>query len=551
MRRLVIDPAVRVKGHLRVELELEGKRVKGAYLSGTMVRGIELILEGRDPREAWAFAQRICGVCDVAQALASLRAVENALRIPVPRNASLMRKLMLGTLIVKNHVTHFYHMCIPDWVSVPSALKANPEDTSELSKRVSNYEKSSPSYFREIQERLRRLASKENLVDHPDLRLPPEANLLLLAHYVEALNWRSQVVQVHTILGGKSPHPNLVVGGMPLPVDLSSGTAINMEKLGRLKSLIDNMISFVEKVYVPDLMLLSSFYRDWFEVGEGLGNFLVLGEPVGENHSEGKFFIPPAFISGRRVEEPEPVDYSKIEEYIAHSWYSYSAEGKEALNPFEGETRLSYTGPKPPYEHLNVEGKYSWVKAPRYGGLPAEVGPLARTLVLYSVDLHGMRDIVNIHLSKLNLPFQALYSTMGRNLSRGLESLLYVHAMKGWYGELLGNVRAGDTRTFEGKRWEPSSWPREASGLGVVEAPGGSLSHWVRIRHGKVSRYQVVDASAWNCSPRDAMKQPSPCEASLLDHELISLEEPIEVLRTLHSFDPCLNCAVHLYEAYI
>lgn len=338
MRRLVIDPAVRVKGNLRLELELEGKRVKGAYLSGTMVRGIELIMEGRDPREVWAFAQRICGVCDVAQALASLRAVENALRITVPRNASLMRKLMLGTLIVKNHITHFYHMCLPDWVSLPSALKASPEDTSELSKHVPNYEKSSPSYFKEVQEKLSRLVSKENFLDHPDLRLPPEANLLLLAHYMEALNWRSEVVQVHTILGGKSPHPNLVIGGMPLPVDLGSDTAINMEKLSRLKSLIDNMVSFVEKVYLPDLLLLSSFYRDWFEIGEGLGNFLVLGEPSGESHSEGKFFIPPAFIRGRRVEEPEPVDYSKIEEHIARSWYSYSAEGKEALNPFEGET---------------------------------------------------------------------------------------------------------------------------------------------------------------------------------------------------------------------
>ncbi|GBC89021.1 Hydrogenase-1 large chain [bacterium HR13] len=555
MSRLVIDPITRIEGHLRIEAELEGDRVKSAYSSGTMVRGIEIILKGRDPREAWAFAQRICGVCTTVHAFASIRAVEDALKIKVPRNASLIRKLMIGTLFVHDHVVHFYHLHALDWVNPIQALKADPVKTSELAQKLSDYEKSSPSYFKEVQDKIRQQVERKQLGifsrgywDHPDYRLPPEANLMAVAHYLDALNWQTKIVQVHTIFGGKNPHPNFVVGGMACPIDLQSDTAINMDKLGRIKSLIDSMIEFVEKVYLPDLVAIASFYKDWFEKGEGVKNFLVLGEPEGDSHRDGKFFIPPTFIRDRNLENYEDVDYSMIEEYVTHSYYKYSVGDERGLHPFEGETVLHYTGPEPPYQQLHVEGKYSWLKAPRYRGLPAEVGPLARILALYARNEHGARELVNSYLSKLGLPVNALYSTMGRTLARGIETYIYAHAMRSYYDQLVQNVKSGDFTTFNGEKWEPSTWEKDAKGLGLMEAPRGSLSHWVHIKDGKIANYQAVVPTTWNGSPRDAKGQPSPYEASLVGHELVNPKEPLEIIRTIHSFDPCLACAVHLYS---
>ncbi|MCS7171760.1 MAG: nickel-dependent hydrogenase large subunit [Aquificaceae bacterium] len=554
MKRLVIDPVTRIEGHLRIEAELEGNRIKSAYSSGTMVRGIEIILRGRDPREAWAFAQRICGVCTTVHAFASIRAVEDALGIKVPKNASLIRKLMIGNLFVHDHVVHFYHLHALDWVNPVHALKADPVRTSEIARSLSKYERSTPSYFKEVQDKIRAQVERGQLGlfsrgywDHPEYRLPPELSLMAIAHYIDALNWQAQIVQVHTIFGGKNPHPNFAVGGMPSPIDLQSDSAINMERLGRVKTLIDQMVDFVEKVYLPDLLAIGAFYKDWFERGEGTGNFLVLGEPEMDSHRDGKFFMPPTFIKGKNLKTYEDVDYSKVEEYVTHSWYKYTKGDKVGLHPFEGETLLHYTGPEPPYEQLMVEGKYSWLKAPRYKGLPAEVGPLARLLALYARDLYGVRDLVDSTLSRFGLSIDALFSTMGRTLARGLETQIYAHAMKRWYGELLDSIKSGDMRTFNPERWEPSTWPKEAKGLGLMEAPRGSLSHWVHIKDGKIANYQAVVPTTWNGSPRDAMGQPSPYETSLVGHTLADPEKPLEILRTIHSFDPCLACAVHLH----
>jgi hydrogenase large subunit len=555
MKRLVIDPITRIEGHLRIEAELEGNRIKSAYSSGTMVRGIEIILKGRDPREAWVFAQRICGVCTTVHAFASIRAVEDALKIEVPKNASLIRKLMIGTLFVHDHVVHFYHLHALDWVNPLQALRADPVKASELSRKLSSYEKSSPSYFKEVQDKIRQQIERKQLGifnrgywEHPDYKLPPEVNLIAVAHYLDALNWQTQIVQVHTIFGGKNPHPNFVVGGMACPIDLQSDTAINMDKLGRVKSLIDSMVEFVEKVYLPDLIAIASFYKHWFEKGEGLGNFLVLGEPEGDSHREGRFFIPPTFIKGRDLKNYKDVDYSNIKEYVTHSYYRYSSGDEKGLHPFEGETVLNYTGPKPPYEYLNVESKYSWLKAPRYMDLPVEVGPLARILALYARDMLGARELVDSYLARLDLPFQAMYSTMGRTLARGLETYIYAHAMKRWYNELLENINSGDTKTFNSSKWEPSTWEKDTKGFGLMEAPRGSLSHWVHIKDGKIANYQAVVPTTWNASPRDVKGQPSAYEASLVGHELANPNEPLEVLRTIHSFDPCLACAVHIYK---
>ncbi|MCS6957777.1 MAG: nickel-dependent hydrogenase large subunit [Aquificaceae bacterium] len=554
MKRLVIDPVTRIEGHLRIEAEIQDNTIKSAYSSGTMVRGIEIILKGRDPREAWVFAQRICGVCTMVHALASIRAVEDALDIKVPKNASLIRKLMIGTLFVHDHVVHFYHLHALDWINPLQAIKADPVKASEFARSLSNYEKSTPSYFKEVQDRIRTQVERGQLGifnkgywNHPEYRLPPEVNLMVLAHYMDALNWQAQIVQVHTIFGGKNPHPNFAVGGMPSPIDLQSDTAINMEKLSRVKTLINQMLEFVERVYVPDLIAIASFYKDWFEKGEGIGNFLVLGEPEFDSYRDGKFFIPPTFIKNRDLKAYEDVDYSKVEEYVTHSWYKYTKGDHVGLHPFEGETVFNYTGPEPPYEQLKVEAKYSWLKSPRYKGLPAEVGPLARMLALYARNVHDARHILDSTLARLGLPIEAIFSTMGRTLSRGLETVIYAHAMKRWYDELLENIKSGDLKVFNSDKWDPSTWKREAKGLGLMEAPRGSLSHWVHISGGKIANYQAVVPTTWNASPRDAKGQLSPYEASLVGHKLANPTEPLEVLRTIHSFDPCLACAVHLY----
>ncbi|GAB6066607.1 nickel-dependent hydrogenase large subunit [Aquifex pyrophilus] len=554
MKRVVVDPVTRIEGHLRIEAEVKNGVIKRAYSSGTMVRGIEIILKGRDPREAWAFAQRICGVCTTVHAFASIRAVEDALNISIPENASLIRKLMIGTIFVHDHVVHFYHLHALDWVNPVQALKADPVKTSEIARKLSDYEKSTPGYFKEVQKKILKQVERGQLGifnkgywNHPEYKLPPELNLMFISHYLDALDWQAKIVQVHTIFGGKNPHPNFAVGGMPSPINPESDTTINMEKLNRVKSLVDEMNYFTEKVYLPDLIALGSFYKEWFFKGEGLGNFLVLGEPEGDSHREGRWFIPPTFIKNRNLEEPEEVDLKEVKEYVTHSWYKYSVGDDKPLHPWEGETVLNYTGPEPPYEYLNVEGKYSWLKAPRYKEHSAEVGPLSRILAMYARDLHNARELVEDSLKKLELPREALFSTLGRTLARGLETYIYANAMKGWFDKLLKNVKEGNYDVFNDEKWEPSTWPREAKGVGIMEAPRGSLSHWVHIKNGKIENYQAVVPTTWNGSPRDAKGQPSAYEASLVGHELKNPKEPLEILRTIHSFDPCLACAVHLY----
>ncbi|AAC07046.1 nickel-dependent hydrogenase large subunit [Aquifex aeolicus] len=554
MKRVVVDPVTRIEGHLRIEAEVKDGKITKAYSSGTMVRGIEIILKGRDPREAWAFAQRICGVCTTVHAIASVRAVEDALSINVPVNASLLRKLIIGTIFVHDHVVHFYHLHLLDWVNPVQALKADPYETSRLAQSLSNYEKSTPGYFREVQKKIKQQVERGQLGifnkgywNHPEYKLPPELNLMLIAHYLDALDWQTRIVQVHTIIGGKNPHPNFAVGGMAAPINPESDTAINMEKLGRIKTLIDEMYDFTVKVYLPDIKVLGKYYKDWFFKGEGLGNFLVLGEPEKDSWREGKWFIPPTFIKGRNLKDFEEVNINEVKEYVTHSWYKYSVGDDKPLHPWEGETNLNYTGPKPPYEYLNVEGKYSWLKAPRYKDYSVEVGPLSRILALYARDMYGIREEVEKHLKEMDVPFEGMFSTMGRTFARALETKLYSFSMKNWFSELMENVKKGNYDVFNPEKWEPSTWPKETKGVGFMEAPRGSLSHWVHIKDGKLENYQAVVPTTWNASPRDAKGNPSAYEASLVGHSLHNPKEPVEILRTIHSFDPCLACAVHLY----
>jgi hydrogenase large subunit len=561
--RIVVDPITRIEGHLRIEAQMNGGIIEQAYSSGTMVRGIETIVAGRDPRDAWAFVQRICGVCTLVHGLAGVRAVEDALNYEIPPNAELIRNIMVAAQYVHDHVMHFYHLHALDWVDVVSALRADPKATSDLAQSISRYPRSSPGYFADVQTRLKDFVDSGQLGifakgywGHPAYRLPPEANLMALAHYLDALAWQRDVAQLHAIFGGKNPHPNLVVGGMPCAISLDSGsqagTAVDVVGLERVRAIIGEMRAFVDQVYVPDTLAIASHYKEWFSLGEGVGNFMCYGDfPAKGFGDRSSYLIPGGVILNRDLSRVEEVDLhapDQIQEFVARAWYRYRDGPDAGLHPYVGETDLDYSGPEPPYQHLDVDARYSWLKSPRWRGQPVEVGPLARILMLYAHGDPRTKDLVDRTLQSLDLPFEALYSTMGRTAARTLETGVMAEAMSGWFDQLLTNIRAGDLRTFNDALWDPQSWPKRAQGVGYMEAPRGALGHWIVIQDGKTANYQAVVPSTWNAGPRDGLNQRGPYEAALEGHALVDPEQPIEILRTIHSFDPCIACAVHLTD---
>jgi hydrogenase large subunit len=558
--RIVVDPITRIEGHLRIEAEMDGDKIGKAYSAGTMVRGIELILRGRDPRDAWAYTQRICGVCTLVHGMAAVRSVEDALDYEIPKNAQLIRNLMIGAQYIHDHVMHFYHLHALDWVDVVSALSADPKATSELAQSLSNWPKSSPGYFADMKKKLKGFVDAGQLGifakaywGHPAYKLPPEANLMAVSHYLEALAWQRDVVKLHAIFGGKNPHPNFLVGGVASPIDLNSDSAINSKKLSQVQSVIDQMRTFVEQVYVPDTLAIAGFYKDWASRGEGLGNFLCYGDlPATGMNDPDSFLFPRGAILNRDLSTIHDVDLhdpAQIQEFVAHSWYDYSG-GKEAgLHPYDGETNLNYTGPTPPYSHLDVEQSYSWLKSPRWKGHSMEVGPLARILTLYAKGHEPTKAIADYALKTLDVPIDALFSTLGRTAARTLESQVLADAMQGWMDDLTANIKAGDIRTFNETKWDPSTWPKECQGAGFMEAPRGALGHWIVIKDGKIDNYQAVVPSTWNAGPRDPDGVPGAYEAALQDnHAIHDPKQPVEILRTIHSFDPCIACAVHLAD---
>jgi hydrogenase large subunit len=539
---------------------MDGDRIAQAYSSGTMVRGIEIILRDRDPRDAWAFAQRICGVCTLVHGIASVRAVENAIGAKVPRNAELIRNLMIGAPYIHDHVMHFYHLHALDWVDVVSALSADPAKTAELAQSLGSYPRSSTGYFRDVQQKVAGFVESGQLGifakaywGHPEYKLPPEANLMAVAHYLDALVWQRDVARLHAIFGGKNPHPNFLVGGVPSPIDLNSDSAINSKRLAQVQEIIDSMKAFVNQVYVPDTLAIASFYRDWFARGEGLGNFLCVGDlPATSMDEPDSFLFPRGTILNRdlsTIHDLELGDPQGIQEYVAHSWYDYSSGKASGLHPWSGETTLNYTGPEPPYQHLDIDQSYSWLKSPRWKGHAMEVGPLARVLLLYARGHDQTRALVNYALTTLDVPVDALFSTLGRTAARTLETAILADAMQGWLDALIANIKAGETRTFDESLWEPSSWPKSCEGVGVMEAPRGALSHWVVIENEKIANYQAIVPSTWNAGPRDANGQAGAYEAALEDrHSMVDPAQPLEILRTIHSFDPCIACAVHVTD---
>jgi hydrogenase large subunit len=562
---------------LRIEAETdEAGVITQAFSSGTMVRGIEIILRGRDPRDAWAFAQRICGVCTLVHGIASVRAVENALDYTIPPNAQLIRNLMIGAQYVHDHVMHFYHLHALDWVDVVSALSADPKATSELAQSISSYPKSSPGYFSDMQKKLKNFVEGGQLGifangywGHPAYKLPPEANLMAVAHYLEALTWQRDVARLHTIFGGKNPHPNFVVGGVPTAISGmnakgggqgngpqfhggAGATALNMVGLQRVKEIIDQMRVFVDQVYVPDTLAIASFYKDWGAQGEGLGNFMTYGDfPAQGMDDPSTYLVPRGVILNRDLSTIHEVDLNaedQIQEYVSHSWYKYQEGKDKGLHPYAGETEFDYTGPKPPYEHLDTDASYSWLKSPRWRGHAVEVGPLARVLMMYATGNPQAKELVDSTLRTLDIPVQALYSTLGRTAARTLETKIIADTMDTWYNNLVANIKAGDVRTFNETKWDPSTWPSTAKGVGFMEAPRGALAHWIVIKDGKIDNYQAVVPSTWNAGPRDSNGQDGAYEAALTGHKLHDPKQPIEILRTIHSFDPCIACAVHVTD---
>jgi Ni,Fe-hydrogenase I large subunit len=556
--RVVVDPITRIEGHLRIEAQAENGRISKAWATSTQFRGIEIIMQGRDPRDAWAFTQRICGVCTVVHAVASCRAVEDALDIHIPPNANLIRNLVHGMQFVQDHVIHFYHLHALDWVDVVSALSANPADTAAISRKVSPWPNNSESYFREVQNRLKTFVSGGQLGiftngywGHPAYKLPPAVNLLAVAHYLEALDWQRDVIRLHTIFGGKNPHPNFLVGGMASAINLDGTATINAERLTDIHDMIKRAQAFVEQVYWPDLVAIAGFYKDWAAVGGGTGNYLAVGEfPDFDVRDVNTLYFPRGIVLNKDLSKVVPYDHTKVQEYINSSWYEYSKGDEAGLHPFEGETKAKYTGPPTPWTYLQDQKKYSWMKAPRYDGQPMEVGPLARMLVAYAAGHKEVREMVGATLKALNVGPAALFSTLGRTGARGIETVLLARRLQVWYDKLVDNIRNGDTRTFDDSKWDPARWPAKAQGYGYLDAPRGALGHWVQIENEKIARYQCVVPSTWNCSPRDGQGVPGPYEAALMDHHpLVDPERPIEILRTIHSFDPCIACGVHVLDA--
>ncbi len=556
MTHVVVDPVTRIEGHLRIEAEVDAGKIKDAWSSCTMFRGIELILKGRDPRDAWAFTQRICGVCTTVHAIASVRAVENAVGSVPPPNARLLRNLIIASQCVQDHVIHFYHLHALDWVDIVSALSADPGKTSSLAESISDWPLSSPKYFAGIKERVKTFVERGQLGPfanaywgHPAYKLPPEANLMAVAHYLEALDWQREVIKMHAVLGGKNPHlQSFLVGGMATPLDPDKQASINAGSIAFLRELIAKAKDFVARVYIPDLLAVASFYKDWAAVGGGVGNFLVYGEYPEDDNPKPSLFLPSGVIRGKDLSKVETFDPTKISEHVKHSWYDYAGGDDKGLHPFSGETKPNYTGPNPPYERLTTDAKYSWLKAPRYDGLAMEVGPLSRMLVAYGSGHPRVKELVGMVLGKLGVGAEALFSTLGRVAARGIETLVLAERMESWLDQLAENMGRRDLRIHDNSKWDPASWPAEATGAGFHEAPRGALGHWVHIKNGAIENYQCVVPSTWNGGPRDASGNRGPYEQALLGTPVADPGKPLEILRTIHSFDPCMACGVHVVD---
>jgi hydrogenase large subunit len=555
MTRIVIDPVARIEGHLRIEAQVEGSKVTEAWCASTMFRGMELVLRGQDPRDAWTFAQRMCGSCATAHALCSVRAVENALNIRIPENARLIRNIMAGMQHIQDHVIHFYHLHALDWVDIGSALDADPARTARLAQSISDWPLSSTDYFGAVRDRVASFVQDKRLDNletgyrgHPAYKLPPEASLMVVAHYLQALDWQRDVIRIQALCGTKDPHPQTYrVGGMACPVDANSETALTAERLALASQLFANAREFVEKVYIHDVVAVGASYKEWASYGAGPGNYLACGDfPLAASvgrHDPDDLFLPGGIILNRDLSKVHQLDRKKLTE----SWFEANGDDV-SRNPRDGRARVADAESRPPPMRPDTEQKYGWLRSPRYDGGPMEVGPLARMLIAYASDHARARFWVETVLAKLEVGVGALLSTLGRVAARSIETAVLTEKVTDWLDELAGNMGRGDLRMQDTGRWGPETWPREAVGFGWVEAPRGALGHRVQIEEGSIAHYLCLVPSGWNASPRDAKGQRGPLEAALLGTPVADPERPIEILRTIHSFDPCMVCAVHVTD---
>jgi hydrogenase large subunit len=553
MARIVIDPITRIEGHLRIDVEVDGGSVKNAWASGQMWRGIENILIGRDPREAWIFTQRFCGVCTTVHAIASVRAVENALQLEIPKNAQYIRNLIVIAHALHDHIVHFYHLSALDWVDVVSALDADPAKTSALAESLSPWPMNGRVALEATKAKLKSFVEAGQLGifangywGHPAMKLPPEVNLLGVHHYLQALDYQRKANEVVTTLGSKTPNiQNLAVGGVANAINLDNQATLNMEKLYRVKSVLDEVVDFVQQVYVPDVCAIGAMYPEWLGYGSGVTNYLAVPDlPIDTAGTE--FDLPGGTIMNGDFSTHKPItsfndDYFRdnVEESIAHAWY----DGDWQRHPYEEET-------VPKHTEFQDDGKYTWVKAPRFQGQPMQVGPLSQVLVGYVGGHEPTKRWADAALEKVSavagvkVTPKMLHSTLGRHAARAVRTAVIAELGQKHWKLLVDNIASGDTDIFN-----PPSFPSgEVRGYGFHEAPRGTLSHWAVIQGGKIKNYQAVVPTTWNASPRDAKDQKGPYEASLLGNPIADPERPLEVLRTVHSFDPCLACAIHTLD---
>ncbi|MCL4186808.1 MAG: nickel-dependent hydrogenase large subunit [Rhodobacteraceae bacterium] len=553
--RIVIDPITRIEGHLRIDVEVDAGRVTKAWSSGQMWRGIEVILQGRDPRDAWAITQRICGVCTTVHAVASVRAVENALKLPVPKNAQYIRNLIIAAHAVHDHIVHFYHLAALDWVDLVSALSGSAEGASALAASLSDYRGNSRLAMQDAKDRLTTFVQSGQLGiyasgywGHPAMKLPPDANLMAAAHYLQALEVQRTANKIVAILGSKTPHiQNLTVGGVTNAINMDSQSTLTLERLQAVKALIDQLGDFVHNAMMSDVAAVGALYADWTGYGAGVTNYLSVPDmpldEMGTTFALPGGYVPNADLAAfRGIPSFDDAFFRDgVKEAVKHSWYDYGAG--DALHPFQGETRPNYTD-------FQDEGKYSWIKAPTFMGERAQVGPLANVLAMAAAG----HEPTTRHLTRLltqagavagtDIPLAAVHSTVGRIAARAIRCAVLHEELEKQWTLLMENIATGDTDTFN----RPVFPKEEVQGVGFHEAPRGVLSHWVVIADGKIRNYQCVVPSTWNAGPRDEQDRPGPYEASLIDNPVADAELPLEVLRTVHSFDPCISCAIHMAD---
>ncbi len=528
--RVVIDPVSRIEGHLRIEVEVGNGRVTKAWSTATLYRGIETILTGRDALDAPLITQRLCGVCTYVHDLASVRAIEDAVGVQITDNARIVRNLMLGAQFLHDHIVHFYHLHGLDWVDITSALSADATATDKLARAISPNADSID--FAGAQSRLQSLVATGNLGPfangywgHSAYVMSPEENLLVTAHYLEALKKQATAAKMMAILGGKNPHPqSTVVGGV------TCGGELSADRLNSFRAYLEETRKFVNTVYIPDLKAVAAKYPDWTTVGS-FSNFMACGEfPLGPN-VPADLFMPRGMILNGEIYDVQAFDPIYISEHVARSWYAGSTD----YHPEVGETVPNYTG-------MDLDNRYSWLKAPRHNGQAMEVGPLARVLVGYGLGQEDFVKPVERFLIDTGLSEANLLSTLGRTAARGIETAIIGDAMVGWLNELENNLSLGNTQIYQQYTMGTSS------GTGFLEAPRGALGHWINIEGSAIDNYQMVVPTTWNLGPRCAKGTPGPLEQALVGVPVADPESPVEVIRVIHSFDPCIACGVHVID---